>query len=139
MKNRIKYKFKLVFLIFSILTLTSFVSFKSLSTLPSEISKAIEKGDSDELADFFNKNIELKLLNKNNIYSRQQAKLIIDNFFATNEPEKLEVLYESQGNKESIQMFGKLTTTDKKTFTIYIYINEIADEFVITRFKIEKL
>jgi len=125
---------KLCFLVLTLITLTSF---KTMFDLSSDISKAIEKGNSDELSVFFNNNIELGLLDKNNIYSRQQAKLIIDNFFSENKPEKFEIIYQSK-DSDAIQVFGKLTTTAKKTFSVYIYINKINDESVITRFKIEK-
>ncbi len=126
----------ILFLVCTI-TLSSFVLHSITNTVPDQIVLAISNGNSDDLAEHFNRNIELKLLNKSSIYSRYQAKIVIKNFFLKNVPKEFKVIYKYE-SEEMIQIYGKLTTTAETTYTVNVYISKIGDQLYITRFKIEK-
>ena len=49
--------------------------------IPTEVSTALKSGNSKELAKYFNTNIELAILEKEDVYSKTQAELIVNDFF----------------------------------------------------------
>ena len=57
--------------------------------VPDEIFSAIKAGNSKVLAKYFNSNVELVILDKDGVYSKTQAELIVREFFAKNIPSNL--------------------------------------------------
>lgn len=107
------------------------------SKVPFEITDAIVEGNTDELSNFFNSNLELVLLEKTDICTKKQAKLIIEDFFTSNQPEKFEVIYEGQ-QSDAIHVLGKLLTKTEKNYNVYFTVKNGEEQVVITQFKIEK-
>ncbi len=107
--NQVKY----IILIFSVMSGTLFLSSRAVADIPVQIFKSIEKGDVEELCNYFSESIELILVDKEGIYSKTQASQILKQFFHANRPEKFNVLH--QGGSESAKYaIGTLTTTKGK-------------------------
>ena len=51
------------------------------SSISSDIVSALSNGDANRLSTYLNDNVELFIENKNDIYSRQQAVSILNDFF----------------------------------------------------------
>ncbi|MDA3909916.1 MAG: DUF4783 domain-containing protein [Bacteroidales bacterium] len=78
--------------------------------IPVKIFKAIEIGDVENLSVHFSESIELIILDQEDIYSRQQANLILKDFFNKNRPTKFTVLHQG-GTEKAKYAIGKLVTS----------------------------
>ena len=72
----------------SALLLSSFTFQKSSLD---QVIETLRTGNSAQLANFFDENVELSLPDKNDSYSKAQAQLIIKDFFSTNEVKGFEL------------------------------------------------
>lgn len=52
----------------------------------SEISSALQKGDSYKISRYFDITIELRIRGSEDTYSKQQAEMIVRDFFSKNKP-----------------------------------------------------
>lgn len=105
--NRFKSAFLLIFLILPI-PFTTHAS--APGDIPQALIEAFKTGNAVELSKFFNSNIELAIPGQEDIYSRQQAELIVKNFFAKHVPTNFIILH--KGGKEGSQYaIGNLTTS----------------------------
>lgn len=99
------------------------------------ITAALKSGSAKELSKFFNVNIDLSVLDKQDIYSKAQAELILKDFFTKNQPSNFTVLH--QGGKEgSKYLIGNLTTSGG-TFRVTINIKNQDNAQVIHQLRIE--
>jgi hypothetical protein len=104
--------------------------------VPDGVFSALKAGNAKELGKFFNTNIELAILDKEDIYSNTQAEVIVGDFFTQNPVTGFTVVH--QGGKEGSQyVIGNLTTS-KGTYRVYIYVKEVNQKAVISQMRIEK-
>lgn len=105
--NRFKRVLALIPLIFSIAVR---VSASAPGDIPQGMVDALKSGNSVELSKFFNTSIELAIPGQTDIYSSQQAELIVKNFFAKHVPSNFVILH--KGGKEGSQYaIGNLITS----------------------------
>ncbi len=90
--------------------------------LKDNIFIAIKKGSSKSLARYFNENVELLILDKEDIYSKAQAELILKDFFIKNKILKFKLIYKSQRKKANYSI-GELTTS-MGNFRIYFLLKK---------------
>jgi hypothetical protein len=83
--------------IFLIILLTSFTAYAE--NIPPELVTAFMTGDATKLAVYFNKSIELTLFDKEEVYSKTQAEMIMRNFFTQHPPNQFKILH--QGGKDN--------------------------------------
>ena len=103
--------------------------------LPEGISAAFKTGNAKELSKYFNTNVDLTLLEKQDIYSKSQAELILKDFFSKNQPSGFTVLH--QGGKEgSKYVIGNLVTS-KGTYRISLLLKNQNNTQVIQQLRIE--
>jgi hypothetical protein len=103
--------------------------------VPDKIYSALRTGNATELAQHFNNNVELVILDKEGIFSKNQAEFIIKDFFAKNKPVVYTKLHEG-GKDASHFVIGQLTTTTGK-FRISFFMKNINGTFAIHQFRIE--
>jgi hypothetical protein len=92
--------------------------------IPQAVIEALKTGNTAELSKFFNTSIELAIPGQEDIYSSQQAELIVKNFFAKHVPTNFVVLH--KGGKEGSQYaIGNLSTsTGNYRVTLLIKLRE---------------
>jgi hypothetical protein len=79
--------------------------------IPVGIIQAIRSGNAASLAKYFNVNVELTVDKGEEIYSKDQAELILKDFFSKHAPNSFNILH--QGGKEgSKYAIGNLSTTN---------------------------
>ena len=101
------------------------------------IVNAIKAGNSKELAKFFNSNIELIILDKEGVYSKPQAELILKDFFSKNVPTQDRFLKLHEGGKDASKfVIGTLITT-KGRYRVYYLMKSLNNELSIHNFRIE--
>lgn len=106
--------------------------------IPEGIYSALKVGNSKELAKYFNGNIELVILDKEGVYSKPQAELILKDFFAKNEllsPNGFMKMHE--GGKESSKYIIGTLFTAKGRYRVYFLVKNINNSVAIHQLRIE--
>ncbi len=104
--------------------------------IPDAIINALKEGNAAELANYFSDNVELALPDIDDIYSKNQAKLIIEDFFAKHPPKGFNILH--KGGKESSRYaIGNLLTPNGE-FRITILIKIKDNKTYINQLRIEE-
>ena len=101
--------------------------------IPSEISMALKSGDAAQLS---NDNVEMVILDKEGIYNKNQAEVILNDFFKKNPPRRFSLLHQG-GKTKSKYGIGNLETADE-TFRVYFLLKETNGKQIIHQLRIEK-
>lgn len=105
--------------------------------IPPKIFDAMKVGNSTELTKYFNTTVELVILDKEDVYSKQQAEQILKNFFDKNRVKNFTLLH--QGGKSGAQYaIGNLETEDGKTYRVYFLVKESGGKPLVHQMRIEK-
>jgi hypothetical protein len=67
--------------------------------IPAELITSFKTGDATRLAEYFNNSVELTLFDKEEIYSKTQAEMIMRDFFKQHIPTQFKILH--QGGKDN--------------------------------------
>lgn len=101
-----------------------------------DITEAIKTGDTEKLSEFFNENIEIKILEEENVYSKSQANLILKSFFKENTPQKFTISH--KGGQESAKFaIGNLETSNGN-FRLQFFLKKNGDKLYIQKFTVER-
>ena len=126
---------KTIFLI--ILFLIQLSSFsQDKGDIPSGINLALKEGNAKELSNYMNNNVEMVIIDKEGIYNKVQAEMILKDFFAKNPPRKFSLLHQG-GKADSKYGIGNLITSDN-TYRVYFLLKMTNGKFLIHQFRIEK-
>ena len=125
---------RLLIVVFSLFLLSFEV--EQQVTVPDEIYSAIKAGNSKVLAKYFNSNVELVILDKEGVYSKTQAELILRDFFAKNIPSNLVKRHEGKSGKQASYVICALTSS-KGQYRVYFVMKSNNGEFTIHQFRIE--
>jgi len=116
-----------------VLSITAFAQQKQ--ELPKGLVTAFEQGNSISLAEFFSDRIELKIQDKEAIYSRSQAKQIMAKFFAKYKPKSLKKKH--IGGKANAPYFIGTLITNNGNFRTAFLLKENGKKAIIHRLTIE--
>jgi len=122
-------------LIIAILGLSMTTFAQQEQKLPKGLVTAFEQGNSISLAVFFSDRIELKIQDKEAIYSRSQAKQIMSKFFAKYKPKSLKKKH--IGGKASSPYFIGTLLTNNGNFRTTFLLKGNGNKAVIHRLSIE--
>lgn len=103
-----------------------------------EIALAIQSGNSKEVSKFFQKNVELTIIDKEDMYSSAQAEVILKDFFAKNPPVSFKLIHQGQSNEGSKYGIGNYVTKTSKQFRTYFYIKQVSGKFFIHELRFEE-
>jgi hypothetical protein len=119
------------------MTLTFYSLFSAIAYAGNgdKIANALQTGNTVELASMFNSSIELVTPTASNVYTRDQAKIILDNFFKMNPPLKASMSHETNGSKSAMLIFD--LTTKNGNYRVTIVANTANGGFIINEFKIQ--
>ncbi|MFH2144345.1 MAG: DUF4783 domain-containing protein [Bacteroidota bacterium] len=112
-----------------------FFSIPETIQVPDGIFLALKSGNSKELAKYFNANIELQIIDKENVYSKAQAELILKDFFTKNSPNGFTKIHEG-GKEGSKYVIGNLATSTG-TYRVYFLLKESNSVSLIHELRIE--
>ncbi|WP_167604945.1 DUF4783 domain-containing protein [Maribellus sediminis] len=122
----------LSFLFVAILANTSFAQ------VPNDIITSFNTGDSKMLAEYFNQNVELVVMDDDNVYSKAQAEQIVASFFSSFTPVKENAFtIKFNSGKEAKSVIGQLKTT-KGEFRVYFLLKKDGSKEYIHQLRIEK-
>ena len=113
-----------------------FVGIMSFAQVPDEVILSLKTGNAATLSNYFNQNIELVVLDKDDVYSKDQAQQIVSSFFSTNKAQRFAIIH--QGGKEGARYAIGNLTTDKGVFRVYFLLKEKGKKAYIHQLRIEK-
>lgn len=125
---------KILFTIATI-TLISMLPFNSFGQIPSQIGVGLKTGNARMVAAHFNDNIELVILDKENVCSKEQGEMILNDFFSKNKPTDFKLTF--QGGTDSVYGIGKLQTAGAN-YRIYFMLKSFGNRPLIVQLRIEK-
>jgi hypothetical protein len=99
------------------------------------LTKAIETGNSKELAEFFNMQIDLSILGNEINCSKTQAEFIVKKFFMVNPLEKFSIIHHGEKEKSNY-LIGKYET-NKSCYRFYLLLKNVPDGAKIFQIRIE--
>ena len=101
-----------------------------------DIASAIRSGNPKNISTYFIKNIDLKILDQEDIYSQQQAEMILKDFFSKHAVKTFTIAHRSEQKANSQYVIGTLDTNHGK-FRTYFLIKIIDGKTRIQQFRIE--
>ncbi|MBI2269200.1 MAG: DUF4783 domain-containing protein [Bacteroidetes bacterium] len=100
-----------------------------------DIANAIKAGNSKAIAAWFTDNVDLKVLDQEDVYSKAQAELIVKDFFTKHPVKSFSIAHKSSKNDSQFAI-GTLETTNGK-YRIYFLLKKSAEKLQIQQFRIE--
>ena len=107
-----------------------------LASTPEDVANAIKTGNANEVSKHFSDNVDLKIIDKEEVYSKSQAELIIKDFFAKHNVKSFNILHKSATNGDSQYTIGSLETSAGK-FRVYYLMKKAVDKLLVSQFRIE--
>ena len=101
-----------------------------------KVAELIRQGNIHELSKLFAPNIEVSIIGDENVYSKDQAELILDKFFSQNKPKAVKVLHKINSNPN--YRFGVLiVNTDKGPYRVAYTLKGTGGDLMIIELRIE--
>jgi len=105
-------------------------------TVPRELAEAIAAGDAGRMADFFHESLEMTILEKDHMASKNQAVRIMESFFKENKPSGFTISFE--GTKEKSRYAIGSLATDNGVFRVNLFFLNKENRRLIYYLSIEK-
>lgn len=102
-----------------------------------DISLAIRSGNAREVAKYFDTSVEVTIHNESKVYSKQQAEMVLKDFFTKNPVTSFNIIHKGSSNEGSQYGIGTLLTGGG-SFRTYIYIKQKGDVFFVQEMRFEK-
>jgi len=113
------------------------LSFLNLSELD-VIATALQSGDTNTLATYFDKQVEISVLDKEDVYDQATAKQVLATFFSNNKPLTFDQVHKGKSQGEnSVYCIGNLTTASK-TFRVYVFLKVEGKKHIIQELRIDE-
>jgi hypothetical protein len=127
--------FKTKLFMVTLLAVTLFIINPVNAQIPDGIILSLKSGNAKTLSDYFNENVELVVPENENVYSKAQAQIIVNDFFTTHSSQGFSVIH--QGGKEGAQyVIGNLNTR-KGSFRVYFLLKKNDGKDYIHQLRIE--
>lgn len=119
-----------------LLLAVSFSSVAFATDVIDGIANAIRSGNPANISKYFINNIDLKVISKEDVYSKPQAEMILRDFFSKHTVKSYTVAHKSEPKNGSQYVVGTLDTSNGK-FRVYFLIKPSGAETLIHQFRIE--
>jgi hypothetical protein len=119
-----------------LLLLIAISSFAFKVDVIDDIATAIRSGNPKNISTFFIDNIDLKVIEQEDVYSKQQAEMILKDFFSKHAVKSYTVAHKSEAKAGSQYVIGTLETSNGK-FRTYFLIKTTGAKTLIQQFRIE--
>jgi hypothetical protein len=113
------------------LLLSSFSLFTSID----EVVNCLKNGDAAQLARFFDNTVEITMPDKSNNYSKNQAEVVLKDFFVTNGIKAFQVLHKGE-NAGSQYCIGTLVTKNG-SFRTTVFMKQKGDRQLLQGIRLE--
>ena len=104
--------------------------------LPDAISNATRNGDAAALASYFNTKIEMVLPDKSGVFSKEQAKFLIKDFFDKHPPTSFQIIH--QGERENATFAIGRYNYNKGQYRLVFLTKNNGQQTLIHQLRVEK-
>jgi hypothetical protein len=102
------------------------------------IARAISSGDADALGQYFDANVEVAVMDKEETYSKANAVKIVKDFFAKNKPASFKQVHQGASKGQySHYCIGNMTA-NSGNYRVYIYMKATGGKYVIQELRFDK-
>ena len=119
-----------------LISVISFSSTKPTSEVGDKIISAIKNGNAAGIAKHFNNKIDLKVLDKEDVFSDAQAETVLKDFFSKHRVNSYSITHSNDQKNGTEFISGNLVTNSGK-FRISFLIKKIDAKYLISQFRIE--
>lgn len=124
-----KYTYTLVFLLF----IKSAFAFDVID----DMATIFKSGDAKRIAEYFSTTVELSVIDKEDVYSANQATYILKDFFAKHPPISTKVIHKVTSNPN--YKFGViLLTTSNANYRVSFELKNNSSKFQLSQIRIEE-
>ena len=102
----------------------------------SDITKAIKDGNADRLAQYFDDNVEVSIMDE--VYNKAQAKSALKQFFNKNKPKAYAQVHKGVSKGQDSQYTIGNLTTSAATYRIYILVKKNAGKHLVEEIRIDE-
>ncbi len=102
-----------------------------------EIGTAIQSGNAQNVAKYFDTSIEITISSTEHDYSKAQGEMVLKDFFAHNAPSSFSIIHKGSSKQGSQYGIGTLVTNNGK-FRTYVYIKQKGNVFYVEELRFEK-
>ena len=102
-----------------------------------DVSAAVKTGNSGNVAKFFSTNVDLKILDKEDVYSKAQAELILRDFFAKNQVKAFTVIHKGTSKNGDQFAIGTYESNTGKKFRTYFLFKKEGAGLTIQQLRFE--
>jgi Domain of unknown function (DUF4783) len=100
-----------------------------------EVVTAMKNGDAAQIARFFDNTVEITMPDKSNNYSKNQAEIVLKDFFTTNGVKTFEVIHKGE-NAGSQYCIGTLVTKNG-SFRTTVFMKQKNDKQLLQEIRFE--
>ena len=104
--------------------------------VPENVGAAIKAGNPKEIAAFFIENVDLKVIDKEMVCSRQQAEAILKNFFDKHNIKTFVITHKGDTKNGSQYVISKMETSSGN-YRVYFLIKTVSNKQMVQQFRIE--
>jgi len=101
-----------------------------------QIRDALSNGNARSLSIHFTNNIDLTVEQVGQVYSKEQAEMILSRFFSDHIPQSFEIKHEGKSKGDDHYCIGKLTTS-KTPYRVTFFLKKEADGYKMRQLRIE--
>ncbi len=102
------------------------------------ITKAISDGNADALAQYFDANVEVAVMDNEEVYAKAQAVQVVKDFFAKNKPKSFSQMHQGASKGQDSQYcIGNLVSASG-TYRVYIYMKVTGGKYLIQELRFDK-
>ncbi len=117
--------------------LSIFIVFFSLSDITDDVSSAVKTGNASNVAKYFSANVDVKILEKEDVYSKAQAELILKDFFSKNPVKSFSVIHKGTSKNGDQFAIGTYENTSGKKFRSYFLFKKEGSNLTIQQLRFE--
>jgi len=135
---KLKAKFKIAgtSLIIVLMFMFSGFVFPTEGDVADDIAALFRTGNSKDISKYFEANVDMKILDQEDVYSKAQAELILKDFFAKHTPKSFSLVHNGLSKNGAKFAIGSLVTS-AGTYKTYYLLKKTGEQFTIQQLRIE--
>ena len=102
-----------------------------------DVSSAVQTGNAASVAKFFSASVDMKMLDKEDVYSKAQAELILKDFFAKNPIKSFAVMHKGTSKTGDQFAIGTYESSSGKKFRTYFLFKKEGPGLTIQQLRFE--
>ncbi len=121
-----------------VILLAPIIAFVNVEDNLDAITRAISNGDANALGQYFDANVEVAVMDKEDSYSKDNAVKVVKDFFTKNKPASFKQVHQgSSKGQDSQYCIGNLSA-NTGTFRVYIYMKVSGGKYLIQELRFDK-